>query len=1150
MSRSSLTAACTFALILILIRAETTRSSYMWTPAVQISQTTHGCAPNVDPSWSKTGTRRIHHVLKECAAPNAQGCGGEGAIGWYLQVGPTLDASAWAVAWSSRHSLTGSGLRGTDFDMVVDRNDTVHVVHEVWHHPAYDMGAHPVIAYKMQGRRSWDPDTAVVLSDLLTAGTVNCLRRDHGPKLFLERTGAEDTIHVAVPYDRLPPTCPPDPPFDHGVLYLKKDLATTTSDGGSAWADETFATEGYAKHLRLGGTEMKQAGVGSIVRDEDGDVHLWAAQTIEGQIAEPDTLLWRHFWGTPGASGAAWQDTTSRVLVCDLRPPGAEMSGESSESSEQLDVALEQNGKLYFLWKLVGGPGFIHRVSVGGPYPDSTGLNSDYKRQLTASGVAVEHLKLQRATDGVWHLTWRARPDPNAEPQIWHKYVTTGQDPFDATSPTPDTPDGWSTPSMVAADFGSGIRDGKKAWYVANGDSVWISFAAEDSSGDHTDEAWARSGLRIESDSVMAGTQVWEGLVSLDGDFYVAPGCTLEIKPGTMVVVADSTDRLAGGLDPARVELIVKGVLLAEGNVSEPIEFRAADTTAVAGWYGIRFLDSSDNALSSLTYVDFKRAKYAISVDSLSGNLIHCTFANSEKADVYVDRDTRVPYTYQWVLDAPTKVLVHEDDLGADWPLGKEEDQNRVEIVVDGWLESTRPAGGAATDSVWFTSDAAGQTIADWYGIICREAGLALSYASIGHATDPVFFDGATDARVWNSTIYDFKNVGVFDLGATSWIKDSFISGAGSVTGVKNRVGIRLYMSAARVEGTTVTWEGVTGFTFQQATGIKAEWSKAYCDLPVGQDSLEILSNTVLGNGEVLGDTHKNNGLFVLWGCDHRHPRVYNNTIKYWPTRGMILQQCAETRVTCNQVIDNRTGVYYTRTSAAAGDTVRFSQNELKTSHDRNLFTDGAYKLLLRPDTQAATEGKNSLAKELQAVSSEAENVETTDTSVILDALKNTWWREGAITTSLAQIDSMVVGSGTVLFDPPLATEQLCAAPRSVAGPGQAVVSERGPVVESSSDAPLPTEFALAASAPNPVRGVTVIAYDVPPGHQGRVSLVVYDVVGRVVRTLVEGVVPPGRHQATWTGADGSGSRVASGVYFVHLRAGDYRATRTVTLLK
>jgi hypothetical protein len=72
MSRSSLTAACIFALILILIRAETTRSSYMWTPAVQVSNTTYSCSPNVRPSWSRITPRRIHHLRRHSTTPQPE----------------------------------------------------------------------------------------------------------------------------------------------------------------------------------------------------------------------------------------------------------------------------------------------------------------------------------------------------------------------------------------------------------------------------------------------------------------------------------------------------------------------------------------------------------------------------------------------------------------------------------------------------------------------------------------------------------------------------------------------------------------------------------------------------------------------------------------------------------------------------------------------------------------------------------------------------------------------------------------------------------------------------------------------------------------------------------------------------------------------
>jgi hypothetical protein len=466
----------------------------------------------------------------------------------------------------------------------------------------------------------------------------------------------------------------------------------------------------------------------------------------------------------------------------------------------------------------------------------------------------------------------------------------------------------------------------------------------------------------------------------------------------------------------------------------------------------------------------------------------------------------------------------------------KEADSLRVEITVDGWLET----GGAVPDSVWFTSDALSPARDDWYGIICRETGLTLNDASIGHATHPVFFDGATNARIWNSRIYDFRDEAVLDFASKSWIKDSVIDGApgGQLPGT--RIGIHLIHSAARVEGDSVKWQGASGLA---AVGLKAEWSKSHCNVPIGQDTLRVLSNVIVGRGE--SGQQSDTGVFVLWGCDHRHPRIDNNTITQWPHRGLTLQQCAETRVTCNQIIDNKTGVYYTRTSAAAGDSVRFSQNELKTSDSRNFYTDSAYRVLLRPDTQSATEGKNSIA---EATAQGGKNVESTDSNVTIDALKNTWWKNGAITTVLTEIGSTITGN--VSYDPPLGSEQLCGAPGTLAGLGEAVASERPAASRTPAEDSLPSAFALATTAPNPVRGTAVIGYDVPAGYSGRVSLTVYDVAGRKVRALVEGTIPPGRHQATWTGTDQRGSRVASGVYFFHLRADDYRATRTVTLLK
>jgi hypothetical protein len=96
----------------------------------------------------------------------------------------------------------------------------------------------------------------------------------------------------------------------------------------------------------------------------------------------------------------------------------------------------------------------------------------------------------------------------------------------------------------------------------------------------------------------------------------------------------------------------------------------------------------------------------------------------------------------------------------------------------------------------------------------------------------------------------------------------------------------------------------------------------------------------------------------------------------------------------------------------------------------------------------------------------------------------------------------------------------------------------------------LPSEFALHATFPNPVRSQVEIGYDTPAGYAGDVSLTVLDVTGRRVRRLVGGTVPPGYHRAVWSGRNEDGNRVAAGVYFVRLDAQGFRKTAKLVLLR
>ncbi len=96
----------------------------------------------------------------------------------------------------------------------------------------------------------------------------------------------------------------------------------------------------------------------------------------------------------------------------------------------------------------------------------------------------------------------------------------------------------------------------------------------------------------------------------------------------------------------------------------------------------------------------------------------------------------------------------------------------------------------------------------------------------------------------------------------------------------------------------------------------------------------------------------------------------------------------------------------------------------------------------------------------------------------------------------------------------------------------------------SPNQSPLVTR--LFTPQPNPFRSALTIRYSL--AAEGRVTLRVHDLTGRVVRTLANGVMRPGRYNLNWNGADDRGRALARGVYFCRLTAGDYRATEKLVL--
>ena len=95
------------------------------------------------------------------------------------------------------------------------------------------------------------------------------------------------------------------------------------------------------------------------------------------------------------------------------------------------------------------------------------------------------------------------------------------------------------------------------------------------------------------------------------------------------------------------------------------------------------------------------------------------------------------------------------------------------------------------------------------------------------------------------------------------------------------------------------------------------------------------------------------------------------------------------------------------------------------------------------------------------------------------------------------------------------------------------------PVVQST----LPDAFSLEQNYPNPFNPVTTISYSLPVSQ--RVTLTVFDVLGREVARLVDGRKTPGRHEVVF-----DASTLPSGVYLYRLEAGPYIETKKLLLAK
>ena len=107
---------------------------------------------------------------------------------------------------------------------------------------------------------------------------------------------------------------------------------------------------------------------------------------------------------------------------------------------------------------------------------------------------------------------------------------------------------------------------------------------------------------------------------------------------------------------------------------------------------------------------------------------------------------------------------------------------------------------------------------------------------------------------------------------------------------------------------------------------------------------------------------------------------------------------------------------------------------------------------------------------------------------------------------------------------------------------------EYGALVNVDETKVVPEFFTLHQNYPNPFNPTTILRYNLP--EQTKVTLTVYDMLGRQVNQLVNATQEAGYRSVQWNATDSFGKPVSAGVYLYQIRAGEFRQTKKMVLLK
>ena len=93
-----------------------------------------------------------------------------------------------------------------------------------------------------------------------------------------------------------------------------------------------------------------------------------------------------------------------------------------------------------------------------------------------------------------------------------------------------------------------------------------------------------------------------------------------------------------------------------------------------------------------------------------------------------------------------------------------------------------------------------------------------------------------------------------------------------------------------------------------------------------------------------------------------------------------------------------------------------------------------------------------------------------------------------------------------------------------------------------------PEQIMIYQNYPNPFNPTTTLRYDLP--EDANVNIIIYDMMGRQVKTLINGLQTPGYKTVQWDATNDKNRPVSAGLYLYTIQAGEFRQTKKMVLLK